>query len=331
MGNYCYCDVKRIFYDKYSQRYVINYYSDSLITEKNNYSEIFIILKNIGKINIIYFEYLKKNVIAFLDSTEIILLDFENAKIIKKIKLSLDGENKDKINFIEIINNNYLIICCSSFKLFNLFIYNIIEDNSNINSLNFEFLNKISGTYKDIFKIKDTLILRDDEYLIFNQFNGINNNIEEQFKIEFKSDYNIEINDIENDQILIKEYNTATCLIYFFEIYNIKNKLKICTYKCKKNIDNDFLFLEQDYLLRVNINGLNLFNIRNLKDCGTLMKVHYGDNKRKWAVFKDNSGFNVVYYDKLYRIINEDIEFITEINYNRKYNSVVDIETSYIW
>ena len=67
MANYCYCDIERIFYDKYPQRYVINYGSDSLITEKNNYSEIFIILKNIGKINIIYFEYSKKNIISFLD------------------------------------------------------------------------------------------------------------------------------------------------------------------------------------------------------------------------------------------------------------------------
>ena len=67
----------------------------------------------------------------------------------------------------------------------------------------------------------------------------------------------------------------------FFEIYNIKTKLKICTYKCEKNIDNDFLFLEEDYLLRVNINSLNLFNISNLKTCGTLMKVEYDDSMRK--------------------------------------------------
>ena len=61
------------------------------------------------------------------------------------------------------------------------------------------------------------------------------------------------------------------------------------------------------------------------------MKVHFGDNKRKWAVFKDNSGLNIVYYKNLYRINNEEIEFVSEMNYKNKYNSVVDIKESFDW
>ena len=197
--------------------------------------------------------------------------------------------------------------------------------------MNFEFINKISGTYQDIFKIKDTLIFRSDEYLIFNKFNEINNNIEEQFKIEFKSNYHIEIDDIENNQILVKQFNTATCLIYTFEIYDLKTKLKICSYECERNIDNDFLYLEENYLLRVHRKNLNLFNINNLKDCGNSIEVHFDDNKKKWAVFTDNSGLNFVYYDKLYRIKKENIKFIGEMNYSNKYISVVDIQESYNW
>lgn len=252
-------------------------------------------------------------------------MDFENAKIIKKINLTSEVESRDKIKFIEIINNNYLVICCSNTKVF---IYAIIQDS---NTINFESVNKISGNYKDIFKIKDTLIFRDDEYLIFNKFNEANNNIEEQFKIKFRSIYHIEIDDIENDQILVKQYNTATCLIYEFEIYNLKTNLKICRYDCETNIDNDFLFLEGDYLLRVNRNGLSLFNKNNLKVCGTSMDVHFGDNKRKWAVFKDNSELNIVYYKNLYRIKNEEIVFVSEMNYKNKYDSIVDIKESYDW
>ena len=61
------------------------------------------------------------------------------------------------------------------------------------------------------------------------------------------------------------------------------------------------------------------------------MKVHFGDNQRKWAVFKDNSGLNIVYYKNLYRINNEEIKFVREMNYNNKYNSVVDIKESSDW
>jgi len=53
-----------------------------------------------------------------------------------------------------------------------------MQNSSNTNSLNFEFINKISGNYQDIFKIKDTLIFRSNEYLIFNKFNEIKNDIE---------------------------------------------------------------------------------------------------------------------------------------------------------
>ena len=98
---------------------------------------------------------------------------------------------------------------------------------------------------------------------------------------------------IENDQILVKQFNTATCLIYIFEIYDLKTKQKICRYECEKNIDNDFLFLEENYLLRVNKNGLNAFNISNLKNSGNIINIfNVGNNQRKWAVFRDNSGLN---------------------------------------
>jgi len=324
-----YGNVERFFYDKYSQRYLI--YSDwkIFITEKNNYSEIFIKLEHFKNFSIIYFEYLKKNVIAVKDSTDIILLDFENTKIIKKITLPSEIGSKDVINFIEIINNNYLVISCSNT---NLIIYAIMQDSSNANSLNFEFINKISGNYQDIFKIKETLIFRSKEYLIFNKFDEIKNDIEEQFKIEFDSEYHIEINDIENDQILVKQYNTATCLIYIFEIYNLKTKQKICRYECEKNIDNDFLFLEDDYLLRVNKNGLNAFDISNNKNSGNTIKLlQGGNNQRKWAVFKDDSGLNFFYDNKLYRIKGNRIEFIAEMEYKNKYVSELDIKKLYFW
>ena len=272
---------------------------------------------------------MKKNVIAVKDSTDIILLDFENTKIIKKITLPSEIGSKDVINFIEIINNNYLVISCSNT---NLIIYAIMQDSSNANSLNFEFINKISGNYQDIFKIKETLIFRSKEYLIFNKFDEIKNDIEEQFKIEFDSEYHIEINDIENDQILVKQYNTATCLIYIFEIYNLKTKQKICRYECEKNIDNDFLFLEDDYLLRVNKNGLNAFDISKLKNSGNTIKLlQGGNNQRKWAVFKDDSGLNFFYDNKLYRIKGNRIEFIAEMEYKNKYVSELDIKKLYFW
>ena len=104
---------------------------------------------------------MKKNVIAIKDSTDIVLLDFEKAKIIKKISLPSDIESKDEINFIEIINNNYLVVGCSNTKLI---IYTILQDDSNPDSLNFEFINKISGNYQDIFKVKDILIFKNNEY-----------------------------------------------------------------------------------------------------------------------------------------------------------------------
>ena len=137
---------------------------------KKSYSEATIELKNIENFSIIHFEYLKKKAIAIKDSTDIILLDFENAKIIKKIGLPSEIGSKEVINFIEIINNNYLVISCSNTKLI---IYAIMQNLPNTNSLNFEFINKISGNYQDIFKIKDTLIFRSNEYLIFNKFNEI--------------------------------------------------------------------------------------------------------------------------------------------------------------
>ena len=327
-SNECsYGDIIRFFYDKYSQRYLISYSWKIIITEKNNYSEISIGIDDIEKYSIIYFECLKKNVIAIKDSTDIVLLDFEKAKIIKKISLPSDIESKDEINFIEIINNNYLVVGCSNTKLI---IYTILQDDSNPDSLNFEFINKISGNYQDIFKVKDTLIFRDNEYLIFNKFNEINNNIEEQFKVEFKSNYHIEINDIENDQILVKQFNTATCLIYIFEIYNLKTQQKICEYECEKNKDNDFLYLEGDYLLRVYRNGLSLFSINNLKVCDYI-ELPYADNKKKWAVFKDDSGLNIIYNSKLYRVKEEEIKFIADIKYKNKYVSIVDIQESFIW
>ena len=319
-------NIHKFFYDKYSQRYLIysQYYWEILITEKNNYSEIFIDLQNFKNFSIIYFECLKKNVIFIRDSNIIFIIDFENAKIIKKISLPLDIGSKEDINFIEIINNNYLVIGCSNTKLI---IYVIIQDSSNSNSLNFEFINKISGNYQDIFKIKDTLIFRSNEYLIFNKFNEIKNNIEEQFKIEFRSNYHIEIDDIGNDQILVKQFNAATCLIYIFEIYNLKTKQKICRYECKKNIDNDYLFLEDDCLLRVYRNGLKLFNIDNLKDFGVSLDLHrVGDNRRKWAVFKDDSGLNIIYDNQLYRANERKIKYIGEMKYKNKYASEIDIK-----
>ena len=80
--------VERFFYDKYSKRYLISSSWKIYITEKNNYSEISILLEYIKNFSIIYFEFLKKNVIGIKDpnSTDIILLDFENTKIIKKNK-----------------------------------------------------------------------------------------------------------------------------------------------------------------------------------------------------------------------------------------------------
>ena len=204
-----------------------------------------------------------------------------------------------------------------------------MQDSSNTNSLNFEFINKFSGNYQDIFKIKDILIFRSNEYLIFNKFNEIKNNIEEQFKIEFKSNYHIEINYIGNDQILIKQFNQATCLIYIFEIINIKTKQKICRYECKKNIDNDFLFLEDNYLLRVYKKGLGLFNKNNLKNFGgSLDLLCFLDNQRKWAVFKDNFGLKIIYDNILYRVNERKIEFIGEIKFQNKYVCEINIKKS---
>jgi len=323
--NISYDNVQRFFYDKYSKRYFIysKYFQEIIITEKKNFSVVFIDLKHFKNFSIIYFECLKKNLIAIKDSTDIFLLDFENTKIIKKINLPLDIGSNEDTNFIEIINNNYLVIGCSNTKIF---IYTIIQDSSNTNSLNFEFINKISGDYQDIFKIKDTLIFRSNEYLIFNKFNEIKNNIEEQFKIEFKSNYHIEINYIGNDQILVKQFNQATCIIYIFEIINIKTKQKICRYECKKNIDNDFLFLEGNCLLRVYNKGLDLFNKNNFKNFGGIYLRCFRDNQRKWAVFKDNFGLKIIYDNILYRVNERKIEFIGEIKYKNKYVCEINIK-----
>ena len=106
---------------------------------------------------------------------------------------------------------------------------------------------------------------------------------------------------------------------------------------CEKNIYNDFLFLEEDYLLRVKREYLSLFSIKDLKGYGAPINIRYGDNKRKWAVFKDNSGLNIIYSNKLYRFKEKKIEFITDMNYKNKYDSFVDIKSSssslssYIW
>ena len=196
----------------------------------------------------IYFDDIKKNIIAlkecgninFPTDNNIVLCDIENGKILSRIQFPKDFKNESSFIKFFLLENKYFIIYNRCSILIYLFIFE-----KETNSLHFEYFNTIPNIYKEIFKYKNILVLRCKEKNIL-EFSEINRKyiLEEKFTLYFSSEYNIDIEDIDNNKILIKHFKNqnAKDIYYKVEIYNLEIRQKISIFKLGNNVYNILSF-----------------------------------------------------------------------------------------
>lgn len=333
---------RKVFYDSVSKRNIIVSPFELLffVTGKNSdYSQIFVKSneKRLAGINILYFDKLKKNILAFkeiicvLEKKEenILFLDIDSGKILYRLILPKRIITPCIMKDIEIIDDKYLIINIKGFdETFfycpiieqRILIYSLIYEKE-MNSFKFEFLFECfdstkNKTFIKMYKIMNLLALAEEKEILFYKINGREARLEEYFTIKLikNEKYNIDIGDIKNSKFVVKyihvdDYNKKRSK---FEIYDIKLKQKISSVKC--DIFDDIFFFGK-FLLTIRKDFI-LYNQRTLKEIRRVKNNNY-EKKRKGIIFKDaHNEWNLIYENCWFKIVNENLKVFQFMTFN---------------
>jgi len=236
--------IDKIFYDIYSQRYIIIQFSNSFfISQKNSITDIFLYARNdIYKFStVLYLMDLNKNVVVFQNKFYILFIDIEDGKQIYLFK----WKEEEEIKNIILLDNKYLIFHTKSKIEF--FIFSIKENN---NLINFD-INPIftySPYDEEVFEIQNMLVLNKKDKLIFTKINKEENDLYEIFSLNIDKSLRaktIDIIDIKKNRILIKYFEKKNFdqvnFVFKFEIYNLKTRQLIFVFNKLEEIV-DILF-----------------------------------------------------------------------------------------
>jgi len=316
---------KKIFYDNYSQRYVLWGKLDCggeyqfLITKKNDIENIFIKSSEVDFCTVLYFKEWNKNLIIFKKNHKISLIDIENLKYIYEFYVNF-GEIKDII----LINNKYYvfhsmshIILCTFPKVNNK--NDNININFNIDKINFIYANS-KFNCEQIYNNKKMLILKNKSNLKFSKINKDGNDLEELFNLNVQTEFYIDIQFIGKKRIIIiyKQYGRN---IIKFEIYDIEAKQKIFFYNNINNRLKELIFIGGNYFIGI-INDktddyeLNIYNSNNLKKISNLTisknicSIFFRKNSDKYILISITKKLNY-----LVKIKNGNLENIKDIGF----------------
>ena len=112
----CFVDYQmhKAIYDKYTKRKILSIFKHIYITQKNQFNDLIFKSNKIKGFNLIYFDDIKKNIIALKEFENInfpidntIIWDIENGKILSRIQLPKEFKNNSGFIKFLLLENKY--------------------------------------------------------------------------------------------------------------------------------------------------------------------------------------------------------------------------------